>query len=561
MLDVAKSSSTHPAADAGNFDVIIVGAGFSGLYLLHRMRQMGLRTRVLEAAADVGGTWYWNRYPGARCDVESMSYSYSFSEDLQQEWKWSERYATQPEILRYIEHVAERFDLRRDIAFNTRVAAAHFDEGEGVWRIRTDAGGDLKARFCIMATGCLSTPKEPEVDGIESFEGECYHTGKWPHEAVDFTGKRVAVIGTGSSAIQSVPVIAREAAHLTVFQRTAAFSVPAANHVLGEDEVTEWKANYPQLRAKERTTHSGFHNEGGHPRYSDLNDAERQQVLERQWNAGGLLMWNVFSDLMYNREANDCAADFVHRKIRSIVQDPATADALCPNGIPIGSKRLCVDSGYFETFNRDNVDLVDMSQVPIERLTSTGLIWNGTDHPFDVIVFATGFDAITGTLLRMDIRGRGGERLGDKWHAGPRAYLGLAMAGFPNMFLITGPGSPSFLAHVLVGLEQHVDWICDCLTHLDAEGLDCIEPSTAAEDGWVDHVNEICSQSLFLEGKSWYLGANVPGKPQVFMAYVGGAGKYRTLCDDVARNGYEGFILSSRQREADATAGKLSEPA
>ena len=546
MLDVAEQVSKSADGRPDAYDMIVVGAGFSGLYLLHRMRLMGLKTVVLEAADDVGGTWYWNRYPGARCDVESMSYSYSFSEELQQEWTWSERYATQPEILRYINHVAERFDLRRDIIFNTRVTAAHFDEDKGLWRIRTDGGDELATRFCIMATGCLSTPKPPEVDGIDDFGGECYHTGTWPHEPVEFTGKRVAVIGTGSSGVQSIPVIAEDAAHLTVFQRTAAFSVPAGNHPLSPDEVAEWKANYPALRAKERSNHSGFHNEGGHPRYTDLTDEERRQVLEGQWSAGGLLMWNVFSDLMRNREANDCAANFVRNKIRSIVKDPETAEALCPKDIPIGSKRLCVDSGYYETFNRDNVSLVDISQSPITRLTSNGVLWNGVNHEFDVIVFATGFDAITGTLLRMDIRGRKGQRLGDKWSAGPRAYLGLAIAGFPNLFLITGPGSPSFLAHVLVGLEHNVDWICDCLSHLREHDQISIEPSVEAEDGWVDHVNEIVSDSLFLEGRSWYLGANVPGKPQVFSAYVGGHHKYRAICDEVAQNGYRGFLLSAK---------------
>ena len=499
---------------------------------------------MLEAGADVGGTWYWNRYPGARCDVESMSYSYSFSDELQQEWDWTERFAAQPEILRYINHVADRFDLRRDIAFETRVTSAQFDEAEGCWRVETDRGDELRAKYCIMATGCLSAPKRPEIDGMDAFQGAVYHTGEWPHEPVDFTGQRVAVIGTGSSGIQSIPVIAGEAAHLTVFQRTPAFSVPAWNAPLSDDEAAEWKANYPAVRAKERRTHSGFHNEGGHPAAADLSDRERQEVLEGQWNKGGLLMWNVFSDLMMSRDANACAAAFVHDKIRALVKDAKTAELLCPKSFPMGAKRLCVDTNYYETFNRDNVALVDIVDKPIERLTQRGLLQNGIEHKFDAIVFATGFDAMTGALLKMDIRGRDGLRLDEKWHAGPRTYLGIAMAGFPNLFTITGPGSPSVMSNVMVALEQHVDWISDCLMHLREQGFDTIEATVEAEDRWVGHVNEVTERTLYTEGNSWYLGANVPGKPRVFMPYIGGSGNYRKICNEVAEKNYEGFVLN-----------------
>jgi len=537
-------AKAHSSAAADAFDVIVVGAGFAGLYMLYRLRGMGLTARVIEAGADVGGTWYWNRYPGARCDVESMSYSYSFSDELQQEWDWTERFAAQPEILHYINHVADRFDLRRDIAFETRVTSARFDEAEGGWRVETDRGDELRAKYCIMATGCLSAPKRPEIDGMDAFQGAVYHTGEWPHEPVDFSGQRVAVIGTGSSGIQSIPVIAGEAAHLTVFQRTPAFSVPAWNAPLSDDEAAEWKANYPAVRAKERRTHSGFHNEGGHPAAADLSDQERQEVLEGQWNKGGLLMWNVFSDLMMSRDANACAAAFVHDKIRALVKDAKTAELLCPKSFPMGAKRLCVDTNYYETFNRDNVALVDIVDKPIERLTQRGLLHDGTEHEFDAIVFATGFDAMTGALLKMDIRGRDGVRLDEKWHAGPRTYLGIAMAGFPNLFTITGPGSPSVMSNVMVALEQHVDWICDCLMHLREQGFDTIEATVEAEDKWVGHVNEVTERTLYTEGNSWYLGANVPGKPRVFMPYIGGSGNYRKICNEVAEKNYEGFVLN-----------------
>ncbi len=534
------------------FDVIVVGAGFAGLYALFRLRDAGFSTRVLEAGGDVGGTWFWNRYPGARCDVESMSYSYSFDAELQQDWRWSKRYAEQPEILAYANHVADRFDLRRDISFETKVTSARFDEAAGLWRIATETGQTLTARFCIMATGSLSTPKLPDIDGIERFTGECHHTGSWPHEGVDFTGKRVGLVGTGATGMQAAPVIARQADHLTVFQRTANFSVPAWNRDLSDEEVKEWKANYDFWRQKERSTHTGFHNEGGHPRATKLSAGERQETLEAGWRQGGLLMWNVFSDLMTDRTANLVTADFIRAKIKEIVKDPETAELLCPRTHPVGSKRLCVDSGYYETFNLDNVSLLDISSEPIESFSKNGLIQAGREHRLDIIVFATGFDAMTGTLLRIDVRGREGLSLADKWSHGPQSLLGLAISGFPNLFTITGPGSPSVLSHVLMAIEQHVEWIVDCLCHMRREGFVEIEASEQAEDEWGAHVQEVADGTFFREADSWYMGANVPGKPRVFMPYTGGAHKYRAHCDDVAASGYRGFVLQKQTRACSA---------
>ncbi len=539
-----KTATDTGQGSSSSFDVIVVGAGFAGMYMLHRLRAQGFSVKVLEAAGDVGGTWYWNRYPGARCDVESMSYSFSFDDDLQQEWSWSQRYALQPEILDYARHVADRFDLRRDIQFDTRVSSATFDEAAGRWAITTDGGETLDAAFCVMATGCLSTPKLPEVDGIKNFKGHCVHTGDWPHEGVDFAGKRVALIGTGASGLQAIPVIAEVAGHLTVFQRTANFSVPAWNRPLTDEEEADWKSRYDYWRGRERRTHSGFHNEGGHPSAADLTHDERIAVLEEQWNKGGLLMWNVFSDLMMSREANETAAEFVRDKIRATVEDPDVAELLCPKTHPMGSKRLCVDSNYYETFNRDNVELVDISEQPVERITGQGLVQGGREHGFDVIVFATGFDAMTGTLLKMDIRGRGGEALRQKWQDGPVSYLGIAMAGFPNLFTITGPGSPSVMSHVLMSLELHVDWITDCLVHMREAGVDVIEASEEDETRWTDHLNDVVAGTFYVEADSWYMGANVEGKPRGFMPYIGGAGKYREICTDVAAEGYRGFRFS-----------------
>ncbi|MFP6748444.1 MAG: NAD(P)/FAD-dependent oxidoreductase [Alphaproteobacteria bacterium] len=532
-------------------DVVVVGAGFSGLYLLHKLRALGLRTRVFEGAGDVGGTWYWNRYPGARCDVESMQYSYSFSEELQQEWRWSERFSGQPEILEYARHVAERFELRRDIDFDTLVTAAHFDEGDGRWRVETDQGERLSAQFLVMATGCLSSTQVPDFKGLDSYRGKTYHTGDWPHEAVDFTGLRVGIIGTGSSAIQAIPEIAGQAAHLTVFQRTPNYSIPTRNCPMTPDYERQWKSDYGIFRAEARQTHTGVLANPNDVSALSVTEAERKRIYEERWEIGGTYFMAAFNDLAMDQASNDTASDFVRDKIRAIVDDPATAELLAAKGYPIGTKRICVDSQYFETFNRKNVTLVDVSQAPIEEMTPDGLVTGGQAYEFDAIVFATGFDAMTGALLKVDIQGRGGRTLGDKWRAGPRTYLGLMSEGFPNMFMITGPGSPSVLSNMMVSIEQHVDWVADGIDYLRKGNLDTMEPEGEAEQAWVEHVNEVAYLTLYPRANSWYMGANIPGKPRLFLPYIGGVDAYRAKCDEVAANGYEGFTLQVvKQRQA-----------
>jgi len=522
-------------------DLLIVGAGFAGMYMLVKARELGFTAQVLEAGADVGGTWYWNRYPGARCDIESLEYSYGFDEALQQEWKWSERFAPQPEILDYARHVAERFDLRRDIRFGTRVVSARFDEAANRWHVGSEGGELFQARFVVMATGCLSSANLPAIAGTQSFAGPKYHTGQWPHEPVDFTGQRVAVIGTGSSAVQSIPVIARQARELTVFQRTATYSVPARNAPLDAAYEARVKADYRGFRARNERMPAGFGSNLNANTASALEASaeERERAFEERWRQGGLGFTRAFGDIVLNAEANAHAAAFVRRKISALVRDPATAALLSPSQ-PVACKRLCVDTGYYETFNLPHVRLVDISRGGIERITPHGLVAGGRDYIFDALVFATGFDAMTGTLLRMDIRGRGGLALGEKWRAGPLNYLGLMVAGFPNLFTITGPGSPSVLTNMIVSIEQHVRWIGACLAWMRAHGRRRIEANAAAEHAWVGHVNEVAGQTIFPGCNSWYLGANVPGKVRVFMPLLGFPA-YDEKCRAVAAAGYEGF--------------------
>jgi cyclohexanone monooxygenase len=537
--------SNNGATGTQEFDAIIVGAGFAGLYMLHRLRGAGFSARVLEAADGVGGTWYWNRYPGARCDIESLEYQYGFDDDLPREWKWSERYAPQPEILEYLNHVADRFDLRRDIQFETRVKSATFDESARRWDITTEGGERFSARYCIMATGCLSQPKKPDFKGLDSFEGDTYYTAYWPHEGVDFTGKRVGVIGTGSSAIQSIPIIAEQAEHLTVFQRTANFSVPAHNGPINQDLERELTQQYTEVRRRAREeTMAGVVAVAPSDRSAlSVTDEERNQEFETRWAKGGLQFGGAFMDLVILKDANEKAAEFVKSKIRETVKDPATAELLCPKDYPFATKRLCVDTGYFDTFNRDNVSLVDVRSSPIEEITPKGLRTKDAEYEFDCIVFATGFDAMTGALLNIDIRGRSGRDLKDAWQDGPRTYLGLQVAGFPNLFTITGPGSPSVLTNMIVSIEQHVDWITDCVEYMRSHDQDTIEASVEAQDAWVDHVNMVANFTLFPQANSWYVGANVVGKPRVFMPYIGGLMMYTQKCNEVAANGYEGFVL------------------
>ena len=534
------------------YDVIIIGAGFAGLYALHRMRGMGLSARVYEAGPEVGGVWYWNRYPGARCDVESLQYSYSFSPELEQEWVWTEKYATQPEILRYIQHVADRFDLRRDIQFNTRVKEAVFDEASARWELRTEAGERVSGRYCVMATGALTVPQLPDIPGIERFAGKIYHTATWPHEGVDLAGRRVGVIGTGSSGIQAIPAIARQAEQLVVFQRTANFSIPAWNGPLKPEAQQSWKKDYREHRRRAREVGTLY--EFSDKAASQVSDEERQREYERRWQKGGVNFVHSFNDLMVDQRSNDTIAEFVRAKIRATVKDPEVAESLCPKDHPLGSKRICVDTGYYETYNRDNVELVDLKRTPIREVSPTGVHAGDAHHELDVLVCATGFDAVTGALRHIDIRGRNGQQLSRKWAEGPRSYLGLMTSGFPNMFIITGPGSPSVLVNMIVGIEHHVGWICDCLDHLRRQGLASIEAGQSAEDRWVEHVNAAANKTLFPLANSWFLGANVPGKPRVFMLYAAKLWVYRQECQQVADKGYEGFTLAAAPRPALAKA-------
>ncbi|MET0191360.1 MAG: NAD(P)/FAD-dependent oxidoreductase [Pseudonocardia sediminis] len=534
------------AAEDRQLDALIVGAGLSGLYQLKTLRDLGLSVRVVEAAKGVGGTWYWNRYPGARCDVESLSYSYSFSPELEQEWTWTEKYPTQPEILRYVEHVADRFDLLRDISFETRVTSAVYDERSKRWTVTTGGGDVIDTQFLIMATGCLSVSKAPEVPGAERFQGPTYHTGHWPHEGVDFTGMRLGVIGTGSSGIQSIPILAEQASEMTVFQRTPNFSMPAGNRPLAAQEVADMKENYREWRAAQRASGFGVPVPAPTESAMDVSEHDRTAKYQEGWDKGNLVgVLTAYTDTLTSKEANDTAAGFVRDKIRAKVDDPEVAETLCPTSFPYGTKRPCLDTGYYETFNSDHVQLVDLRKTPLQEITESGIRTSEAEYEVDAIVFATGFDAMTGALTAVDIRGKGGVALKEKWGEGPRSYLGLAVAGFPNLFTITGPSSPSVLSNMIVSIEQHVEWVTDAIAYLREHGHAEIDATTEAEDGWVAHVEEVGNHTLYPTADSWYMGSNVPGKPRVFMAYIGGVGPYADRITEIANNGYEGFALSS----------------
>ena len=529
-------------------DAVIVGGGLAGLYAIHRLRnRMGLKVRAYEAGSGIGGTWFWNRYPGARCDVESLEYSYSFDEQLQQDWKWPERYGTQPEILKYINHVADRFDLRRDVQLNTRIKSAVFDDEANEWKVTTDKGEEIRARYCVMAAGNLSTPRVPDFKGIHDFKGKWYHSGLWPHEGVDFTGLRVGVIGTGSSGVQMIPIIAAQAKHLTVFQRTANFSLPARNMPMTESREGPHKANYAARRAAAQETPFAI---GGHPKPTksalDVAKDERDKSYEAKWQEGGSISYlYAYTDLLVNKASNDTASEFVRNKIRATVKDKRTAELLAPKDHPIGTKRLCLDTDYYETYNRPNVALVDVRSDPIAEITASGLKLNsGAAFELDALVFATGFDAMTGALNEIDVRTSRGGVLRRHWEGGPLTYLGLMVAGFPNMFVVTGPGSPGVKTQMIASIEQHVDWIAQAIDHLNKHQLNRIEPTEKAETDWVAHVNQVANSTLYPLANSWYMGANIPGKPRVFMPYVGGYDRYKRHCDAVAAKGYEGFTLS-----------------
>ncbi len=537
---MADGSKMERAAKRGEIDAVVVGGGFGGMYMLHKLREAGVSVQGFEAGADVGGTWYWNRYPGARCDVPSLFYSYTWSEELQREWRWTEKYAAQPEILAYAKHVADRFDLRPMIAFETRVLSAHFDEATDRWTVTTDRGDALMARFVVMATGCLSTPRKPPIPGVDDFAGPTYHTGAWPHEGVDFTGKRVAVIGTGSSGIQSIPQIAKQASRVTVFQRTANFSVPANNTPLTDKDLEDFRNIYPGYMAMVKGPGMGF---GGNPANAiAATPEERRRVYEEYWGVGGAGFLAAWGGIITDIDVNNEAAEFVREKIGETVTNAKAAEILKPRDHPIGTKRICVDIDYYETYNRPNVELVNLRETPIEAITADSVRTSEATYPVDALVFATGFDAMTGTLLALDIKGAGGATLKDAWAEGPKAYLGLAVAGLPNLFIITGPGSPSVLSNMINSIEQHVEWIVGCIGYMRDKGLTRIEADGETQEQWVAHVRAVADKTLFPRAASWYMGANIPGKPRVFMPYIGAG--YRQKCADVAEAGYEGFELA-----------------
>jgi len=547
--------SFDPSSASPDVDAVVVGAGFTGLYALYKMRdEMGLTVRVFDAADDVGGTWYWNRYPGARVDIESVHYSYSFSKELQQEWQWSERFAAQPEILDYLRHVADRFDLRKDITFGTRITSAVWDEDRRVWTVGTESGDSVTATYLISGAGNLSVPKKPEFPGIENFAGEVYLTGNWPHEPVDFTGKRVGIIGTGSSGIQAITEIAKQAGHLSVFQRTPNYATPIGNTPVTDEEIAHVKAHYDEIRAASRNHFLGVPYDQVQDSALAVSAEERRRVFDERWDAGGFRLFiDSFRDILFDREANDTVAEYIRERIYERVNDPEVAKLLAPTNYPYATKRPPLETNYYETYNRDNVTLVDVASAPIREITATGVRTAAADHELDVIVLATGFDAMTGPLLAMGIVGRDGERLEDKFAGGPRTYLGLMMHKFPNLFLVTGPQSPSVLYNMPLAIEDHVDFATDAIAHLRERGLDTIEPTLEAEDAWVEHCAELAAATLMPNTDSWYMGANIPGKPRVCLVYLGGAPAYRAKCAEVVERGYEGFELGGGEQLARAS--------
>ncbi|MFF0492110.1 flavin-containing monooxygenase [Nocardia sp. NPDC004068] len=544
MTSEHSAISTTP--EVREIDAVVVGAGFAGLHMLHKLRGLGLSVRVYEASDGIGGTWYRNRYPGARVDVKSMYYNYSFDPDLEQEWEWTEKLPPQPELLRYINHVADRFDLRKDVRLETRVTAAIYDEAAARWRITTDRGEVVAARYAIMATGCLSAPKLVEVPGIETFRGRSFHTIEWPAAEVDFTGRRVAVIGTGSTGVQVIPLVAEAAETLTVFQRTANYVLPAGNHPIDPDYQRGIKARYREVRKANRESAFGIWQPEATRGALEVSEEERNAFYRKVWEdeeSELVSMLVGFTDLLADEAANETAAQFIRERIAEIVTDPAVARLLQPEGL-FGVKRPVLGTGYYETFNRPNVRLVDVRATPITAITETGLTTTAERFEFDDIIYATGFDAMTGALTAIDIRGRDDVSLREKWAAGPVTYLGLAVAGFPNLFTITGPGSPAVLSNMMVSIEQHVDWIADAIATLRAEGVTTIEAEPDAEQEWTRHVGEVGDMTLYPKVDSWYVGSNVPGKPRVMYAYIGGVGAYRAKCDQVAADHYAGFTLT-----------------
>jgi cation diffusion facilitator CzcD-associated flavoprotein CzcO len=541
---IPRDSSREPAEN--EYDIVVIGAGFSGMYALYKLRGLGLRLKGFEAGDGPGGTWYWNRYPGARVDIESMIYSYSFDEELEQEWQWPEHFSPQPDLEVYANHVADRFGIRDQVQFGTTVTRLRFDDATSRWHIETDRGDEVSARFVIAATGSLNATNIPDFKGAATFGGQWYHTSKWPKESVDFTGKRVGVIGTGSTGIQVIPVVAEQAAHLTVFQRTANFSIPSRNRPVDPDYERDWKENYPRYREMMKSTASAAVLMGQRLDRSvfDVSDEEREEILERAWESrSGFKFTGSFKDVRTNIDANEIVAEFVRRKIREIVKDPEVAELLCPKTHPLGTKRLCLDSGYYETFNRPNVTLVDVRSNPITEITPAGLRTTAAEYELDILIYATGFDAMTGSMTRMNVTGAGGARLTDKWVNGPTNYLGFLVAGFPNLFMIHGPGSPSVLAQMIMSAEWQVDWLHDRIAYMREHGFTRVDTTERWEDSWGREVEAAADATLFQRADSWYLGANIPGKPRVFMVYVGGFDNYARRCNEVVDAGYEGFTF------------------
>ncbi len=526
-------------------DAIVIGAGFAGLYAVHRCVSEGLTVLGVEAAPSVGGTWYWNRYPGARCDVESVDYSYSFDEQLQNDWTWSERFAAQPEILEYLEHVADRLDVRRHYRFNTEVTAARFDDGE--WTVQTSTGETHRGRFLLCATGCLSAVNRPDIPGLPDFNGDVYYTAAWPREDPPLRGKRVGLIGTGSSGIQVTPILAEQAESLVVFQRSPNYTIPMPNYPWSDEDLERIRREYPERRHSAAYASAGTPHGTYHKNALDTDAEERVEALWRRWRDGGVLFAKTFPDQTSVLAANDIAREFAEERIREIVENPAVAEDLIPTDHPIGTKRICTDAGYYATFNRDNVRLVNLRREPIERITADGVRTASASYPCDVLVFATGFDALTGAMLRINPTGPGGHRLSEIWADGPVTFLGVMVPRLPNLFSFSGPGSPSVLANMVLHAEVQVDWAVELMLEAKRRGITEVEPRRDAAEAWTAHVGEAAEKTLFVKAQSsWYLGANIEGKKRVFMPYAGGFGTYRKILDEVAQRGYEGLVLTTR---------------
>ena len=524
-------------------DTVIVGAGFAGMYCLHKQISDGFNAEIFEKADDVGGTWYWNKYPGARCDIESMDYSYSFSEELQQEWNWKEKYGTQPELLKYARFVSKKFNLREKINFKTTIIKANFINKK--WKIETDNNIIIECKYLVLATGNLSTPNTPKIKGISNFKGKIYHTGAWPKEMPVFENRKVGVIGTGSSGVQSIPIISETAKKLFVFQRTANFSLPARHHKLPEDKRENYKKDYKKYRDLAKNSSFGIAKYQPPSKSAfDVSDDERNDIYERAWQEGGQAMLFAFTDLLINKEANKTAADFVRSKIMKIVRNKETAEKLCPNDHPIGTKRLCLDSNYFETYNKENVSLIDISNHPIQEITDNGLITNNIEYLFDDLVFATGFDAMTGAVNAIEILNEKNISLKSIWSNGPKTYLGIMVSEFPNLFMITGPQSPGVKSQMILSIEQHVDFIHNLLIHKKNNKYYQVNANKSKQEEWVNHNNEVANATLYPLAHSWYNGDNIAGKTRNFMPYVGGVANYKNICDEKIKNNYEGFEFS-----------------